>query len=407
MEGTPYYSITTKKYQVLFRHMDWLHQTQELYNAVLKFYYDLYLEYLSDSRPGTMEALRSLEKMTIKGRDKQEVPVPFPWKKVPLYFRRAAANTAIGAARSFLSRPDQGKPTEEFLEPVTFYKGMYREFQQDKIQVKLWTGEKWQWAVLKLRGNSVPQKGRMMSPALQIRKNQAELHIPFKLPVEDGRSFQERMEAGERICSVVFTNQDACAVCCILEKHADQENEGLTEKAEMNQISCCFLRGGKEYAHLCRQTMEKIEKSQNSCGTGNNPKANRKYWDRLRNLTDYYSHGFSRQILEFCKKHQAKILVLPEHDSEYSRMILSAAGRYSPIYLSRSIREKLKHKAWQEGIVTVELQQHDIRSRCSQCGSKVQLKGSEYLCPEGHRGNRYLNSARNLGKKCLEEKQKR
>lgn len=389
MEGTPYYSITTKKYQVLFRHTDWLMKTQKLYNEILKFYYDLYLETFPDSRPGAMEALRTLEKLTIPGRDKKAVPVPFPWKKTPLYFRRAAINTAIGAAKSFLSRQVQQAKTEEFCEAVTFYKGMYREFQQDTIQLKLWTGEIWKWATLKLRNNRIPEQGQMMSPSLLLKQNRAELHIPFRLPVSDGRSFQERMRAGERICSLVFTNQDACVVCCAMEQ--DQGKTG-----------CCFLRGGSQYTHLCRQTLEKIEKSQNSCGAGNNPKANRKYWDRLRNLTDYYSHEFSRRILEFCREQQVKILVLPEHDPKYGKQLQAFTGRYSPIYLSHSIREKLKYKAWQEGIVTVELQQHNIRSQCSICGSLVQIRGSEYVCPEGHRGNRYLNSARNLGKKCLE-----
>lgn len=395
MEGTPYYSITTKKYQVLFRHTDWLYKTQELYNEILKFYYDLYLNTFTDSQPGTMEALRTLEKMTIQGRDKKAVPVPFPWKKVPLYFRRAAANTAIGAARSFLSREVQPNPTEYFCEAVTFYKGMYREFQKDRIQLKLWTGEKWQWASLKLRNNRPPSDGQMMSPSLVLKKKGTELHIPFKIPVQDGRGFKERMKAAERICSVVFTNQDACVVGCVLEP------KSILQEI---QVSCCFIRGGTEYSHLCRQVWKKLEKSQNSHGPGGDPHANGRYWQKLRNLTDHYAHQISRHIIDYCRENQAKILVLPEFDREYSRYILSSVGRYSPIYLSNSIREKLKYKAWQEGIVVVELKQHDIRSRCSICGCSVQIKGSEFVCEAGHRGNRYLNGARNLGRKCLEGK---
>ena len=73
MEKMPYYAITVRRYNVLFRHTEWFHQTQDLYNEILLFYYQLYLETFTDEQPGTQEALRILEKLTIVGRDKQPV----------------------------------------------------------------------------------------------------------------------------------------------------------------------------------------------------------------------------------------------------------------------------------------------------------------------------------------------
>ena len=221
MEKMPYYAITVRRYNILFRHTEWFHQTQDLYNEILLFYYQLYLETFTDEQPGTQEALRILEKLTIVGRDKQPVPNPLPWKKVPLYFRRAAINTATAAAKSYLARDKQEQPTGAFTESVTFYKGMYRDFQGNTISLKLWDGEGWQWSRLRLRGNTVPEEGQMMSPALVLKKDHAELHIPWKVPVTDGRSARERITAENKICSTIFTGQDACAVCCIL----DSENE--------------------------------------------------------------------------------------------------------------------------------------------------------------------------------------
>ena len=153
-----------------------------------------------------------LEKLTIVGRDKQPVPNPIPWKKVPLYFRRAAINTATAAAKSYLAREEQEQPTEAFTESVTFYKGMYRDFQQNTISLKLWDGEGWQWCRLRLRGNTVPVEGQMMSPALVLKKDRAELHIPWKIPVADGRGARERITAESKICSAVYKVQDACTV---------------------------------------------------------------------------------------------------------------------------------------------------------------------------------------------------
>ena len=73
MEKPQYYSITVKKMNILTRHSDWLVKTQELYNQILEFYYNLYLDTFQDGRPGSMEALRTLEKLTIPGRDRQPV----------------------------------------------------------------------------------------------------------------------------------------------------------------------------------------------------------------------------------------------------------------------------------------------------------------------------------------------
>ena len=389
MERSPYYAITVRRFNILFRHTDWLQKTQDLFNEILLFYYQLYLDFFSGNQPGALEALRELEKISIPGRDKQPVSHPLPWKKVPLYFRRAAINAAIAAARSYLSREDQPEPTQEFTESVTFYKGMYREFTGTKIELKLWDGNGWKWCSLRLRGNTVPDHGQMMSPALVLKPKSSELHIPWKIPVKDGRNLKDRMASGEKICSAVFTGQDTCMVCCILNQAGETE-------------SSLFIRGGREYAHKYRQVMGKIEKSRQSHGEGDNPGANNQYWQKVRNLHDHYAHQFSRQVIDYCVEHEAKVLVLPEYDQEYSRIILASAGLDSPLRLHKSIREKLKYKGWKEGIVTTEIQQHKISSVCSICGARIIQKDGEYICENGHRGNRYLNMARNLGKKCLD-----
>ena len=97
-----------------------------------------------------------------------------------------------------------------------------------------------------------------MSPALVLTKDRAELHIPWKLPVSDGRSARERITAEENICSVVFTGQDTCAVCCILNADGGRENS-------------FFIKGGSRYAGACRQITEKLDKSREVQGGGENP----------------------------------------------------------------------------------------------------------------------------------------
>lgn len=53
---------------------------------------------------GSQQTLRELEIMSIPGRGGRIPSDPLPWQKVPLYFRRAAANEGIASAKSYLSR---------------------------------------------------------------------------------------------------------------------------------------------------------------------------------------------------------------------------------------------------------------------------------------------------------------
>lgn len=113
MQKFPYYAITVRRYNVLFRHTDWLKKTQELYNEILLFYYRLYLETFPDQQPGTQEALRILETLTIVGRDNSRFQPLFPGRRIPLYFRRAAINTATAAAKRYLAKRNTGTPYRE------------------------------------------------------------------------------------------------------------------------------------------------------------------------------------------------------------------------------------------------------------------------------------------------------
>ena len=115
------------------------------------------------------------------------------------------------------------------------------------------------------------------------------------------------------------------------------------------------------YAGACRQITEKLDKSREVQGGGENPRANAHYWERLRNIHDHYAHQFSRQIIDYCKTQNARILVLPEFDKDYSQIILAAAGRNSPIRLIPSIREKLKYKAY---VICVLMRSCQFYLRC-------------------------------------------
>ena len=123
------YAITTWRLRLRCKHPEWLETTQNFYNEIQKFYYDLYLERSELWNENSQNALRGLETLSIPGRTRKQVEYPLPWNNALLYFRRSAANAAIAAVKSYLTRSAGGYAgkTETFHSAVTYYKGMYRE----------------------------------------------------------------------------------------------------------------------------------------------------------------------------------------------------------------------------------------------------------------------------------------
>lgn len=388
LEKSSYYSITTKKFVLRSRHRDWLEETQRLYNEVLQFYYHLFLEQEEVRCLNNMQACRMLETLTIVGRDKKPVPHPLPWEKLPLYFRRAAINAAISAGRSYLTREKQQSPTDRFRKSVTFYKGMYRDLTHEEISLRVWNGETWQWIRCRLSENYFPPGAECLSPSVVIREKEIFLNVPVREVVADGRKAKERMATGTNLCCVQFTNEDAVAVCVVLDGQGEQK-------------SVHFLKGGRQYEHSCRLLQEKIEKSCNSIGDQKDNQPNKKYWMKLKNISDYFSNSISRQIINISEAEEAGIIVLPKYSEDYTRVVMKRVGNWSPLHLSYKVREQLSYKAWKEGLLVLEVDVWDVGSKCSKCGASIKKERTEYSCPNGHKGNRYMNTAINVGRKCI------
>ena len=379
------YSIRTWRMRLFCPEPIWLDRTEEYFQNVVEFYYGLLKNHEELWTSSLFDIQRSLELLTLAGRDGRQPTNPLPMGKVPVYLRRAAINKASATVKS--TRELAGEFPGNLEAKVTFFKGMYSDLTDHAIRLKLWNGEKWDWTDCHLKGRPFPENGQLMSPTLVREGRRYLLNIPVKQENADARTAKERMAAGTRICSVRFTNTDTFAMCCILD-----------EQGEQLAVHTC--RGGDQYRHTCRQLEDKIQKSSQSTVNDNSPQPNRKYYMRLRNLSQHYAHQVSRQILDFCKENQAEIIVLPDYDQNFTRMAMVKSGNFSPLHLSSKIRTQLQYKAWAEGILVLEVRTDGLKDRCSICGGKVKRKGSEFLCENGHQGNRFLNDARNLGRKC-------
>lgn len=412
MEKSQCYCITTRRFTLQCGHEDWLRSTQNLYNEVILFYYQLFLEREKQeqgcltSKTG-QQILRELEVISVIGREKKPVPYPLPWGKVPLYFRRSAINSAIAAAKSHFT----GKKTNPlageakgFHKGVTYYKGMYRNLNSTSVNLKVWTGKGWQWVNCRLKGRELPDQAVWLSPTVTIMSWGACLMVPIKETVHDGRKASERMEAGSRICSIQFGAKDTLAAGVILGPDGRQEDVR-------------FFGGGRQYAHQCQLILEKIIASEKAMGKDHLNKRlsseetvtdllkvehyNQKYWMKLKHMNEYYAHRTSRQIVDYCREKGASIIVIPDYSEKYTQIVMNGSGNWTPVHLSRKIRSLLFYKAWQSNLVVLEVNPAGTSSKCSKCCASVRKKGSEYECLNGHRGNRQMNAAKNLGRKCL------
>jgi hypothetical protein len=390
------YSILTWKKKLICPEPQWLTNTEDYFREVTKAYYEL----LKDRPPfwdrSTFDIQRELEQLTVSGRDGRVPQYSLPYDKVPVYLRRAAMNKAAAAVKSTLetARAQEDEEADihfpEQINPaVTFFKGMYSDLTDTGIRLKLWNGRKWVWTECTLTGREFPPEGILMSPTLARVGKRYTLHIPVKQENADARTAKERMAAGTKLCSVRFTNTDVFAMCCVLDENG-------------KQTAAHSCRGGDAYRHRSRQLLEKIESSSVYTKKDNSSQPNRKYFLCLKHLSEHYAHQVSREIIDFCLKEKAGVIVLPAYDEDFSRMVMYKSGNYSPLHLSSRIREYLTYKAWSAGLLILEVNASGIGGTCAICGAPAHKKGKMFYCGNGHEGNRFLNEARCLGIRCQE-----
>ena len=411
------YRTITYRFRLTCEHMHWLVETKQMYNRVLAFYYDVISKEPDIWNVPKLQMMRQLELLTVgtRGEESGDTKYPLPFEKVPLYFRRAAINDAIRLQGSFRAGEEKGtKPAEVFDASPIYYKGMYKEFTCTSIRLKVFNGDKWVWedCTIDTCGRTMPGEDQMMSPVIVLEKGRAMLHVPVKEEVEDVRTVKERLQEEENICAAYFPNSDTMAVLVV-----------LNQKGELKKSK--FIHGGKELAHRKRVLLKRIEENRRSMGYGQNgqdkhpqdilpPEENKSLKEKIHRITDDAAHKVSREIVKFCKEQQVSVLVVPgyKQSMDFNRIGYVAATNYD--WLGRRIISYTRYKAFGEGIVTATASTKNIASRCHTCGQPVKkynknyrpgtnfYGGTNFVCPQGHQGNSYFNSAMNVGQNFLE-----
>ena len=413
------YAITTYKIQLNYKHLDWFKQTQSLFDAVLAFYYKLLEKQPEALSLTNQNLLRHLELQTIKQRDGTPPETPLPFEKIPLYFRRAAINAAISMYRSYMGKLKawqegpikRGKPSPPkcLHMSMLYYKGMYKDFDEKSILLKLNTGKTWAWVKHRYTGRPFPENAERMSPTIVIKKKKVMLHIPVKEIVEDSRTAKERVKQNEKFVAVALTGSDSLAVCTTIE-------------ADGRATAPYFIKGGKELAHrrklLLGYTKRGSAGNDMTHTVGNaalsvpqEHRPNAKYYEKITRITDHYAHEVSRKIVDYALKQGAKLIVLPELKESFNQAKKPYLGKTPYDFIGRRIARYVQYKAWQQGLVAMTSKPYYASTRCFHCDAPIAKHNTEYqnpsanfyggknfVCKEGHRGSTALNSARNLGK---------
>ena len=413
------YAITTYKIQLNYKHLDWFKQTQSLFDAVLAFYYKLLEKQPEILELSNQNLLRHLELQTIKQRDGTKPEIPLPFEKIPLYFRRAAINAAISMYRSYMGKlktwaekqikNEKPSPPKRLHMSMLYYKGMYKDFDEKSILLKLYTGKAWVWVKHRYTGRPFPENAELMSPTVVIKKKKVMLHIPVKEIVEDGRTAKERVKQHESFVAVALTTSDSLAVC-------------TTIQADGRASYPYFIKGGKELAHRRKQllgyTKRSIAGNDMAHTVGNaalsvpqEHRPNAKYYEKITRVTDHYAHEVSRKIVDYAVRQGAKLIVMPGYSNSFAKGTLPYLKTSIMDFIGRRIIRYTSYKAWQAGIVVTFNSVGNAKKECYHCGSVIYKYNTEYQppsqnfyggknfrCKEGHKGSTALNTARNIGK---------
>ena len=427
--------ILTYRVRLYDRHFNWLEQTKELYTNVVAHFFQVLIKEEELLQQSDFLLLRALEEKCIGTKEMKAngVAVSYPlvnFPKIPLYFRRSAINAAIALMRKFILHTQWNEAEAELdLEaicstcPLTLYKGMYQNFTDTSIELKVFTGESWRWVTYPFSGRRFPKEATQLSPFLVLRKKEAWLNVPLSFEVADIRTVKERMEQGEKICAVSFPDYDVMAAAVVFSREGEvlskqlfqggKQREGQRKRI-LEQIKRSEESRGLKKKKEELDTKDTQESSVESSGTSFYPMENVTLYEKLREINRYYAQTISRQILNYCMQQGVKVIVVLNYEIPINFIDKRYLTTDSYRWLGRSIIKKLKYKAFQQGIVVTSIRPYHTSDTCSECGAKIKryneghtasqsyLGGKLFICPNGHKGNTAYNTAKNIGKNFLQ-----
>lgn len=242
---------------------------------------------------------------------------------------------------------------------LSYYGTEYKWLDDNHILLKVYTGKSYGYRKFTLLQPVVAPPGYAFgSPTLVQKHHGLELHIPVVLTQKVGLKKIENL--------VKEKDLKFCTVDLGINRHAV-----LTIQDSKGRVYAVKFIHGKKDNHLRKRYLEKIVRLQKK--TGIIPKGERfakHLWDKVSNLNDDIAHRVSRQIIEFAKKHGAKVIVF-----EYLDNLKPEKGTKSH-YLNQKFNHWVKgrifrytqYKGLHAGMVTSRVSPKNTSKRCPYCG---------------------------------------
>ena len=306
---------------------------------------------------------------------------PHPWPgwdfslrfpEMPFAYRRSVIKDAIGKVRSYLSNlanwqktgQKRGKPgLPGASNHPTLYQGLITldlsQFatKERYVRLKVYTGEQWEWHNYPVRASRYFQQRLTQatwekhSPKLVLHKHEASLHFAQTRQIT-AQKVVERKHDPDLVTVGVDLNVKNLAV--------------ITVRQHGTIIRTLFVPDhGLDQARF--KHLKRIAKKQHLSGKPvKGEHSNQALWQHVRRINEDTAHKVARIIAEACAHYPGCVLLF-----ERLRKIKQRGGsksrrmnRKQANQLRGKINQHAKAKAFEHGVVTVEINPHGT----SQCG---------------------------------------
>ena len=351
---------------------------------------------------------------------------PHPWAgwnfserfpQMPFAYRRSIIKDAIGKARSYLSNRSRwqktgkkkGKPgLPGASNHPTLYEGtLTLDLSESSkqgcfVRLKVYTGQTWEWHNYPVRVSRYFEQRlhdsawEQESPKLVLRKRSAELHFAQTREIQAKKVVESKQDP-DLVTVGVDLGVKNLAVITVRQHDKIIQTVFLTDHG-LDQA---------RYRHLKR-----IAKKQHLSGKPvKGEYSNQDLWGHVRCMNEDAAHKVACQIARVCARYPGCVLLF-----ERLRKIKHRSGsksrrlnRKQANQLRGKINQYAKDKAYEQGVVTVEVNPHGTSQYCSRCGAKgerfsyrggawMKTKGGKvFRCPLCHyEANADHNAAKNM-----------
>ena len=331
------YKVKIKHYNNIFK------QTVELYRNAVSFFINICDKEWDTLKPlKNLERCSKIEKFTIQTKKNTNPKYDFNERfyKMPVYFRRAAINEAVGCYSSYDSNmknweanPIDKKPTLQLDRNVmpTFYKGnTYIRTDSNTARIKIFHKNDWVWLDVELNNQDVKyiqkhcQFKKECVPTLKKQGKCWYLVFPFSDDVK-----LQKIDIKEQLICAVDLGLNNNATCSIMQSNG-------------TVVGRKFINLATEKDHLYK-ALNRLKKAQQN-GARKCPTL----WKHVNDLNTDVSRKTAKEIIDFAVLYNVDVIVFEYLDTQGKK---KGKGKQKLVlWRKQEIQRLVEHKAHILGI---------------------------------------------------------